>query len=549
MLAAVLLCISCDKTSIHETISSQPVITSFSPASGSVGDEIVITGEYLNNVVTATIGGDTVTILQKVSNTQLSIEVTNNAVTGQIALINSVGVGVSDSVFTVVYAIPSVTTSLLASNVDMGGEMLITGSNLDVVTAVVFTAEGYTTGHEATITSQSESEIQLTVPYVEAATAYITLRYKDAAGEVETALADAPSVTIERNAPNVINESYAAVTVGSTFTLQGTYLSKIEEVRVAGISCTIIEQSGESLSFTVPSSDDFVDGENTVTLTITYFSGTEVVTLTENFIVKVLNLLFWEDKKIYAQSRNVDEFISFFSPQTGIAYENSLWSTVVDPVAYGTATTTDYLPTYTDEAYNSVNPYFFFFGSSTSGKEWLRLESPRASGTRLRNYYYSSSSSDRVTGPESSSSTICYGTPSLYYLYLDPTSYGELISLVTSGTLEDISATTFPLGNNKCGDIDISGMEETLNDNVWAPDIFTLGTEVTNQEVNSVILVLYYTNSGAVSSDYAQNVKRIGFLHIKTVDYLMNSSSSKQPSKSSIVFNMYWQKRDYVYGE
>ena len=53
---------------------SSPEILSFSPESGSIGSEIVVTGEYLDDVVSATIGGGKAVILQKVSNRRLSLK-------------------------------------------------------------------------------------------------------------------------------------------------------------------------------------------------------------------------------------------------------------------------------------------------------------------------------------------------------------------------------------------------------------------------------------------------------------------------------------------
>ena len=62
-----LLC-GCDSTSMKDVAVSSPEILSFSPESGSIGSEIVVTGEYLDDVVSATIGGGKAVILQKVSN-------------------------------------------------------------------------------------------------------------------------------------------------------------------------------------------------------------------------------------------------------------------------------------------------------------------------------------------------------------------------------------------------------------------------------------------------------------------------------------------------
>lgn len=84
LFACVIFWTSCDSISMKDVVVSAPQIVSFSPESGSIGSEIVVTGEYLDDVVSATIGGEKVTILQKVSNERLSLKVTGNAKSGKL---------------------------------------------------------------------------------------------------------------------------------------------------------------------------------------------------------------------------------------------------------------------------------------------------------------------------------------------------------------------------------------------------------------------------------------------------------------------------------
>ena len=109
-LASLFVCLfflcGCDSTSMKDVAVSSPEILSFSPESGSIGSEIVVTGEYLDDVVSATIGGGKAVILQKVSNRRLSLKVTNQARSGKIVLVNSIGEGVSEGDFTLEYPAP-----------------------------------------------------------------------------------------------------------------------------------------------------------------------------------------------------------------------------------------------------------------------------------------------------------------------------------------------------------------------------------------------------------------------------------------------------------
>ena len=54
-LASLFVCLfflcGCDSTSMKDVAVSSPEILSFSPESGSIGSEIVVTGEYLDDVV------------------------------------------------------------------------------------------------------------------------------------------------------------------------------------------------------------------------------------------------------------------------------------------------------------------------------------------------------------------------------------------------------------------------------------------------------------------------------------------------------------------
>jgi hypothetical protein len=48
------------------------------------------------------------------------------------------------------------------------------------------------------------------------------------------------------------------------------------------------------------------------------------------------------------------------------------------------------------------------------------------------------------------------------------------------------------------------------------------------------------------AANAAENIKRIGFLHIKHVDFKLYNNT-KAPSSSRVTFDMYWMKHDYQY--
>ena len=514
LFACIILWTGCDSISMKEITVSAPQILSFSPESGSVGSEIVVTGEYLDDVVSATIGGEKVTILQKVSNGRLSLKVTSNAKTGKIVLSNSVGDGVSEADFTIEYPAPAISEAGIPTEVEMGNRLLLTGTHM----------------------------------YVESNKASVTFKYFNGTSEVETPLESAPQMIVARYEPAVATSSYQAAQVGDIIVLNGTYLNKIDKVLLGDIECNVTLQNENELKFAVPSSETYVDGDNTMILKIVYFDGREVRTLTDAFVVQVPFVYFWENKKVYAQGRDVEELSSFFSPETGLVYANADWREKVDPVSFKHQAATcsaNNKPAVSESEYNSVNPYFFFSGVNAGT---LQINSPAGSSGQLKNFYTMNNSANdyRVTGANGN----CYGTPVLTFLYLDPSKseYKALVDEVKNGTLDKIDETTFPIDVDAktCRGFSISSMKTSMNTDVWAAGIFEVGKEQ-KANVDAVLLVLYYNVAGS-TSNVADNVKRIGLLHIKTVDFKMYNNT-KAPSSSSIEFDMYWQKHDYDYSK
>jgi len=536
---------SCDDLSVNERVEGAPEITAFSPQRGSIGMEIDVEGERLSDVVSASVGGVEAEVSQKISNNKLRVRVPNGAVSGKIVLVNAKGSGSSEADFTVEYPEPAVLAQSIPTETEMGNKLLIRGTDMNVITAVVFTAEGMDVEHEAEIISQDTKEIVVKVPYVENDNARITFRYFNGQQEVTTSATALPVITVKRYQPQVATDAFPAVNVGDIVTLNGTYLNKIDRVTVGGIDCQIASQTETELRFTVPTSASYVDGENVCTLSITYFDGVETKVLTDNFVVKVPFVYFWKDKTVYGQGRDVPEMASFFSPETGIVYHNSLWREQVDPVSYKHQAATcsaNQKPAVSQAEYESVNPYFFFSGVNAGD---LQINSPAGSASQLKNFYfYNNSSNDyRVTN----ASANCYGTPVMTYLWLNPdnAAHKQLIDEEKSGRLERIDETTFTIDEEAktCRGISISSVSNSIKNTVYAAGVFTVGVEK-SADIDSYILVFYYNHLGLDAENRAKNIKRVGLLHIRHIDFKMWNNTNA-PSSSSVTFDMYWMKHDY----
>lgn len=547
----MLLATGCDKTYVDDVTLYAPLIESFSPASAPVGTEIIITGQHLSGVTKAYIGDQEMVIKEKVSDTRLSIVAGANGRDGRIILENTQGKGESESEFTYSYAVPSLKPALLQKSVVMGEQLLLTGTDLSAVEAVIFTAEGQENGHEGDIQEQSTTEIVARVPYVENGNVRITLRYFDGTSSVTTPLDEAPSIEVVRVVP-VFDQpvTLERTAVGKSVTLTGENLDKVDRILVGKFEALISKQP-TSLTFTVPAGD-FQDGDTETTVVAEYFDGNETITLSESFVVYVPYLMFWENMRVWAQGRDVESMSSFFSPQTGRVYANSDWRTVIDPISYQyqaatcSAGNTPNKAVITEEQYNSVNPYFFFSGMSAGQ---LQVNSPANSTGQLRNFYFENNSADeyRVTGVKGD----CYGTPVLTFRYLDSSNAAEkaLIDQVKNQTLEHIDEESFPIDveAKTVGGIGISSAKGTLNSDVWAAGKYTAGTDAAAVDVDAVLMVLYYGYDGS-AENVAANIRRIGFLHIRTVNF-KTYNNTKAPSSSDVTFNCYWQKYDYDYSK
>ncbi len=551
--AVVFFAAGCADTYVEEYVPEAPVIESFAPAQALSGEDtpIVVTGRHLHAVTSASIGGREVRILERVSNTQLSIVATRDARTGPIELVNAVGKTASEEVLTINYPVPVIRTDELPAQVDMFGELTLKGQYMAVVRKVIFTPEGADEGREAEILSQDGAELVVRVPYVETSDARITLRYSEADAEVESPFDSAPRIGIVRLVPKLDALSFDRLIVGRITTLTGSDLDQITAVKVAGESANIVSQSASVLRFMVPLVEGFAEGEgNTAPLAIYYFDNLEWDDVRETIPVTVLSFKIWEGITTCCQDAACRPLSSFFSPETGVVYHNSVWPTEVDPLSYGSGgkvCSGENTPSVSEAEYNSVNPYFFFSANSYSGsgKGSLQINSPARNST-LKNFYLKENGkgADRIFGGAPASGG-GFGTPALTFRYLDPAAPNEkeLADKVRNLDFLSIDEATFPIDpvQKTVAGVNLQKPTASTNSLMWAPGVFPeTAVEQRDVPVDAVLLVLYYNHKGA---DLA-NVKRIGFIHIVSANYLPGSTA---PSLSNVTYNVCWQKEDYKY--
>ena len=558
VLLSLAVTVSCETLSMDEQVTEAPVISSFAPLSAPVGAVVTVNGEYLNNVTEAYIGEVKVTIATKVSDKLMTVKVVDGVTSGKLKLVSINGEGLSEQLFSCSFAVPYLISSLVQTSAELGEKILLTGENLNSVKAVAFRAEGSDVLHVAQVITRTDDEMTISVPYVENENAHILLCYFDGENDVYTETSSAPSIKVIRRVPTVTSSEFARTAVGKSVTLAGSNLNNVETVLVGEAEAPIVSKSDGSLTFTVPAGN-FEDGETVVALKIGYFAGNESKVISPEFAVYVPFVKYWENVSLECQSQNgtTGTFTSFFSPESGKSYANYLWATELDPLAMSlqgsqfASANVFKEGTVSEEQYNSVLPYFFF---SVVSKNQLQLNSPANSNSQLKNFMNDGTinSKNRVPG---SSTSPASGTPILSFRCLNAgnAAEAEVIRKVATGELENIDEKTFPidLDKNTIGGIAFSsavgGAKHTTQNwpGVVAPSSFTDDTtDLSKSDV--VIMVAYYSCNGFNKDKTTANIRRIGFVHITKVDWIVSNSDFRG---SQILFNCYWQKYDYDYSK
>ncbi|OAM87271.1 hypothetical protein AW736_23745 [Termitidicoccus mucosus] len=225
-----------------------PAITGITPTAVHPGDSITITGTNLDDA-TVTIGGVTATVT---ANTATSITVTvpsaSGAVGGAVSVVVTTAGGTvtADQTLTVTLLAPAI-ASIYPLTVYPGGNVTITGSNLDDATVTIG-------GEEAVITENTGSSITVTVPVETAVATGIAVAVTTAGGTVIASQA----LTVTPPPPVVTGITPLSVAPGGSITITGANLDGAT-VTIGSVAATITAPGATSLTVTVP---EGVLGEN-----------------------------------------------------------------------------------------------------------------------------------------------------------------------------------------------------------------------------------------------------------------------------------------------
>ncbi|WP_461138848.1 IPT/TIG domain-containing protein [Spirosoma pomorum] len=139
-------------------VVQQPLVTSISPTKGKIGDRVVIKGNYLQDAKIYFTGSLAPAANDgKNEDTERWILVPSDAKTGPIRIVNSTDVAVNTDDFTVVKGVTI--TDFTPKLASIGGQIVMTGQNLDLVKEIRFT--GSTTPARFVLEGTS---LRITVP-------------------------------------------------------------------------------------------------------------------------------------------------------------------------------------------------------------------------------------------------------------------------------------------------------------------------------------------------------------------------------------------------
>ncbi|RDV16157.1 hypothetical protein DXT99_05670 [Pontibacter diazotrophicus] len=233
------------------------------------GANITITGTRLDWVEGVVFDRDTVDEFVSQTASELVLQVPMTASTGTLFLLGGGTEPMSiETENELVVTLPQV-TALPTTPFNTGSNLTITGTNLDLVKAIMFTGVG-----EAVVTefvSQTPTQIVAQIP-ANAATGPLTLV---ALSDVEVETTQEITVVL----PAVTALSPSAVRHGQNLTITGTNLNLVEEIQFTGVGeanvSEFVSQSATQIVVEVPGN------ASTGTLTMVTSSGVEVETTQE----------------------------------------------------------------------------------------------------------------------------------------------------------------------------------------------------------------------------------------------------------------------------
>lgn len=525
-------------------------VSGYSPAEGTVGTEITLSGRNLGQVTRIRFGGATVEAADfaEVDDEGAFVKfrvpaVETDAADSEVAIAAEWGTETIDvtgetpfllhvPVFDALAAQPEGTNSAL------GDELELSGSNLDLVTAVKWGDKVLVIAAQSAeaLTVRFPSSIEAETPAVQSRALVAEWGLSEPAQS--TALSEAWRVDTTPSSTATVPE-FGQMTVeggkfylGKTVTVTGANLTTVEKIELQydaeRVEAAVAAGATDSeLKFAVPDGVTF-DIAREVSVVAVHNGGEQL----EIGKATVYPFYYYKDLQIGLGSSSKSTYTAyarehaFFLPNTGeVISSDSWWENAVDSWAKSgsnkvTTAANKVAAGTTAEQYRAVQPYFFFSAASATAStpNKLAMNSPANSSSQLKTHFY---------GDSNTALPSTFGTPLLYFRVL----YSASADVTMKSQIVDGSVTTLT-------DYDTMGGSA-------APALST-AESTSAWMVGSVIAVQYVNYRHALDGGKptsAADISRQGFIHIKEVTCADLSTGQALDSREGyITFDFYWSK-------
>lgn len=332
----------------------EPQISTFTPAYGAPGTEVMLTGTNLATIDSAYIGGEVAQVKNRISNTQLLIQVTANSKSGKITVKNSKGIYESNDIFNVYVLTPEIADvkAQVSGELTVGETIIITGKNLHSVASALI---GNT---DSKIIFASDSELQLIVPFITGVTtSKIILKYMDGTDEVSVESSQNFKIKGSTVTP-IISEAPNTATIGETITITGSNLNVVSSAILDNKAIELTSRSDMEIKLVIPTTF----ATETIADLIFVYNNTEQLVAVKDFIVTVPSVsdevLFYPDIVLGAEKSTTQQY--FFNPENGAVYSAC--------------------------EYESIKNNIYFFVSSFTSGSTVQFNNPNNSATQANRY-------------------------------------------------------------------------------------------------------------------------------------------------------------------
>ncbi len=332
----------------------EPQISTFSPSHGAPGTEVMLTGINLATVDSAYIGGELALVKNRISNTQLLIQVTPNSKSGKITIKNPNGLHESNELFNVQVLKPEITNveSETLGELIIGETITINGDKLQSATNVLIANE------KSEIVFVSNNKLQLIVPFISGiSTSKIVIEYMESANVSYVESSESFIIKASTIVP-VVSEAPNTATIGETITITGSDLDVVSSATFNDKELEITSRSNTEIKLVIPTS---FDAETKADLIFTH-NSTEQLVAVKDFVVTVPpisdEVLFYPNVVLGAENNPSQQY--FFNPESGAIYSAC-------------------------EYENMKNNIYFFVSSYTSGAT-VQFNNPNNSSTQASRF-------------------------------------------------------------------------------------------------------------------------------------------------------------------